>query len=156
MFYLIDTYDSCEPALLEYIKEYGECADKSEFQYLNHDALFWKIGSNKPFSFKDFYYVNYQVPIFSQPIWEEALSIIDTDGIFQIPLIIKYQGEQHQYTIAIPSRIRCLDQNGRILPNLVGRYDIFRFDNLEDHSIYVSERLKNKWSHFTSIKYKRS
>ncbi len=156
MYYLIDISGSSEAALSEFLTDIGESAAKGEFQYLEHNALLWIMRIDKPFSFKDFYYANHQVPIFSQPIWEDALSIIDTDGVFQIPLIIEYQGEQHRYTIAIPSRIRCLDQDGRILSNHVGRYDIFRSENLEDHSIYVSERLKNKWSHFTSIKYKRS
>lgn len=154
MFYLIDDYNSSEAALSEYIREFGRYADKGEFQYLSHDALFWEISSDKPFAFRDFYYINYQVPAFSQPVWEEALSIIDTDGVFQIPLIIEYQGEQHHYTIAIPSRLRCLDENGSILSNLAGRYDIFRSDVPEDHNIYVSERLKSKWSHFTIIKQK--
>jgi len=156
MYYLIEISGSSEAALSEFLTEIGEPAAKGEFQYLDHNDLLWRLRNDKPFSFKDFYYANNQVPIFSQPIWEDALSIIDTDGVFQIPLKIEYQGEQHRYTIAIPSRIRCLDQNGHILSNLVGRYDIFRSENLEDHSIYVSERLKNKWSHFTSIKYKRS
>ena len=114
MYYLIDISGSSEAALSEFLTDIGEPAAKGEFQYLEHNALLWIMRIDKPFSFKDFYYANHQVPIFSQPIWEDALSIIDTDGVFQIPLIIEYQGEQHRYTIAIPSRIRCLDQDDRI------------------------------------------
>ncbi len=150
-FYKLQNTDSCERVLRPFIKPIDRFSANGEFQYFSHDALIWKIEAESPFSFKDFYYINCHVPVFSRQIWDAALSIVDMDGLFQIPLTIEHCGERHDYWIVIPSRIHCLDCKGRIMSNNVGRYHLFRSERLDDNTLYVSEDLKMIWKTFSTL-----
>jgi len=99
-------------------------------------------------------FINQKVLIISRQIWNEALSIVDTDGVFQIPVVIKQCGEQHYYTIVVPTRINCFDYQGRIISKNIGRYHIFKSKFMEDSSVYFSERLMKKLKIFTEFYFR--
>lgn len=156
MFHEIYDPESYENALRCFTTAIDFFAANGECQYLRHDTLLWKIEKSNSFAFRDFYYVNRHVPVFSQLVWDTALSIVDSDGLFQIPLTIELFGERHHYTIVIPSRIRCLDCRGNIMPNHVGRYHLFRSDRPDDNKLYVSEELWKVWKDFPTLNFRRS
>ena len=123
--------------LLPFCEEILNACQKSEFQFLSGLPQKWVLPSNENFRFPECCCVQDAVPVYSQSLWDGLTSVLDTDGIFVIPLDIVYHGEQHSYVIAVPSRIRCLDEKGKILPEQTGRYQMFKSENLHDHTIYV-------------------
>ncbi|MDE5834576.1 MAG: hypothetical protein K2H26_03540, partial [Ruminococcus sp.] len=137
-----------------FIEKIKKPYSESEFQFLERKELYWEISDEEDFYFRDFYYVNQQVLIINRQIWDKALSIVDTDEIFDIPLVISKCGEQHYYTIVVPSRINCFDYKGKIIARNVGRYHIFKSTVSEDFSVYVSERLMRKFKEFTTLEFK--
>lgn len=143
--YSICEYDKVFKPFIENIKEY---CSKSEFQFLENKKLYWEIPNSEDFEFEKFYYIEEKVLVFNKQIWDNALSIIDLDEVFQIPVVIEYRGEKHYYTIVVPSRIDCLDQQGRILKHNVGRYHIFKTDSLDDNTIYISSELSKELETF--------
>ena len=89
-----------------------------------------------------------------RPIWTDAGSIVETEGIFQIPVVIEVCGEQQPYVIVVPSRIHCLDAKGKLSPKNVGRYHIFKSTVVDDYTIYVSEQLKMRLCTSAALKFK--
>ena len=153
MFYRLCYDGKYEKALRPFVREIENFCCESEFQFLSHNELYWKIPCEENFSFCEFYFVNKKVPVFNRQVWDRAMRISDTDGIFQIPVTISKCGEQHYYTIAVPSRIDCFDEKGRILSDSIGRYHIFKSSNRNDKSVYLSETLMNELKIFTGLKF---
>lgn len=153
MYYIIQNAFPEQKVLSRFIRNIESACANGEFQYLSHEAMLWEIENEEIFDHREFYYIEHHVPIFSRSLWESALSIIDTDGVFQIPLTIEYCGECRHFMIAIPARIRCFGRNRRISPLYAGRYDYFRSDDIDDDNLYVSERLKLLWTNCSSLKY---
>lgn len=154
MFYELYEEQEYDNILRPYVKEIEEACLKSEFQFLEKKELYWEIPSKENFVFKEFYYVNKRVPVFNFQAWEKATSILDTDGFFQIPIVINYHGERHYYNIVVPPRIRCLDSKGQLMAKNVGRYQIFKSQLLNDDTIYISQQLYEKLKIFPAIKIK--
>jgi hypothetical protein len=154
MYYKLCCSSEYDEAFLLLIRKISKPCSESEFQFLNKNKLNWIIAEDADFAFEDIFYVNQKVLIISKTIWDKALSVVDSDEIFQIPLIINQCGEQHYYTIVVPSRINCLDNKGRIIPKNVGRYHIFKSKDKNDSSIYISERLMIELKDYTTIKFK--
>lgn len=154
MYYELYDDNEYQNVLRSFVKWIKEFCCKSEFQFLEKSKLYWEIPNTENFEFRDFYLIDGKVPVFSYQVWEKAMSILDTDGIFQIPVVIKMCGEQHYYIIAVPSRIRCCDSNGRILPKNVGRYHYFKSASADDMSIYVTQKLMTELKAFPTIKFK--
>ncbi len=154
MFYELYDDSEEEKVLRPYVKKIKAFCLKSEFQFLESKALYWKIAPNNRFSFRAFYYIDQKVPIFHRQVWEDALSIMETDGIFQIPVVIDMCGEQQHYRIVVPSRIRCFDSKGKLSPKNVGRYHIFKSTAVNDSAIYVSEQLQQRFRVFSTFQFK--
>ena len=155
MFYKLYSDTEHEKILRPFVKNIENFCSGYELQFLNKEVLCWNIPCESDFAFNEFYYVNNKVPVFNCQVWEQAANILDEDEIFRIPVIIKYCGEQHYYTVALPSRINCLDSKGRILPGNVGRYHIFKSNLKEDNAIYVSEQMMKKLNIFPNLKLER-
>lgn len=153
MFYRLYSDTEYERTLRAFVKDIETICMNSEFQFLSREILRWEIPCELDFSFIEYYYVNSKVPVFNCQVWEQASNILDEDEIYRIPVIIKYCGEQHYYTIALPSRINCVDLRGNILPGNVGRYHIFKSNVNNDSSIYVSELMMRKLNVFPNIKF---
>lgn len=161
MFFKLQTEHIYDELLYDYVRSFSEYCRKSEFQYLTHSEQQWKIPAESEFEFRDFYYINNEVPLLSRWAWDGITSCGNTDGIFVIPVRIYYQGEERQYYITVPSRIYCLDERktvirryGRVYqaenitfsPKETGRYDIFKIAGIDDNNIYLSQKLKYKLS----------
>ncbi|MDE6835264.1 MAG: hypothetical protein K2J39_13615, partial [Ruminococcus sp.] len=143
-----------ESAFRPFIKKIKNSCSESEFNFLEKKPLNWKISGEEDFCFKDLYYVNNQVLIINKQIWYKALSIVETDEIFQIPLEITKNGEKHYYNIIFLARIDCIDYRGKIISGNTGRYNIFKSKISEDYSVYVSEKLMTELKEFTTLKFK--
>lgn len=154
MFYKLYDNSGAEKVLRPYVKGIKEFCAKSEFQFLESKELHWKLTSSKGFTFSAFYYIDQKVLVFHRQIWEDAGSIMETDGIFQIPVVIEVCGEQQHYVIVVPSRIHCLDAKGKLSPKNVGRYHIFKSTIVDDYNIYVSEQLKMRLCISAALKFK--
>ncbi len=151
MYYKLQTGHAYDKMLLPFIREIEMPCHRSEFQYLEKQPLLWCIPNEEKFRFQELYYVIDRVPVFARQVWESAESLSDTDGMFLIPLVIRHCGEQHDYTIAVPPRLHCLDQQGRFLPRNVGRYHIFKPYSPEDTTIYITERMMAELSVFSTL-----
>lgn len=154
MYYKLYCASKYEEAFDVHIKKIRGPCSKSEFQFLKKSPLNWIIQEECEFVFEDLFYVHQNVLIVSKIIWDKALSIVCTDGIFQIPLVINQCGEQHNYVIVVPSRINCLDKKGRIISKNVGRYEIFKSKVADDNFIYISERLMIELKDFSTLIFK--
>lgn len=154
MYYKLCCDSKYEEAFDVFIRKIREPCSKSEFQFLKKSPLNWIIQEECEFAFEDLFYVHQKVLIVSKIIWDKALGIVDTDGIFQIPLVINQCGEQHNYVIVVPSRINCLDNKGRIISKNVGRYHIFKSKVEDDDSVYISERLMVELKDYTTLNFK--
>ena len=128
---------NADAILLSFCENMLYACQKSEFQFLSHDPQKWQIPSDVMFHFPECCYIQNSVPIYSQSLWDGLMKFLAADGLFTIPLVIAYHGEQHYYVIAIPSRIHCLDENGKILPEQTGRYQMFKSENMQDNTIYL-------------------
>ena len=64
MFYELYDDSEEEKVLRPYVKKIKAFCLKSEFQFLESKALYWKIAPNNRFSFRAFYYIDQKVPIF--------------------------------------------------------------------------------------------
>ena len=153
MFYRLCCDGKYEKNLRPFVRNIENFCCESEFQFLSHHELYWKIPCEEKFSFGEFYFIDEKVLVFNLQVWDRAMRILDMDGIFQIPVTIKKCGEQHYYIIVVPSRINCFDEKGRILVNHVGRYHIFKSSNRNDKSVYLSETLMNELKIFTELKF---
>lgn len=142
--------------LFPFFKDIENICVLSEFQYLTKGTLFIEIPNENKFDFQDCYFINNKVLIFENSIWQQALSLFDTDGIFTIPIVIKHCGEKHNYYIVVPPRIKCLDLQGKIMIKNVGRYHIFKSEDKNDLSIYFSENMMKILSIFPALIFKRS
>ena len=105
MYYKLCCASKYDEAFSVLIKKIKEPCSKSEFQFLEKKKLNWIIQEDCEFAFEDLFYIQQKVLVVSKNIWDKALSIVDTDEIFQISLVINQCGEQHNYVIVVPSRI---------------------------------------------------
>lgn len=153
MYYKLKCDSEYDPFFLSYVRNIKEHCDRSEFQYLDNKLLCWDIGNKKKFIFPDICFIDHKVPVISKIIWDKAMSVIDSDEIFQIPLVIKNCGEQHYYFIIVPSRIDCLDDEGKIVVKNVGRFHLFKTCCADDSTIYVSARLADMLKEFTALNF---
>lgn len=161
MFYRLQTEHIYDEVLYEYVRSFSEYCRKSEFQHLTHSERYWEIPSESNFEFTDFFYINNEVPLFSSWAWDRITACGNTDGIFVIPVRIFYRGEEHQYYIAVPPRIYCLDERKTVLkkygevyhaentvisPEETGRYNVFRVAETDDDNIYIKHIIADKLS----------
>ena len=154
MFYKLYGDDGYEKNLRPFVKNIENFCCESEFQFLSHEKLHWIIPCEEKFSFREFYFIDKKVLVFNRQLWDKVMRIVDADEIFQIPVVIEKCGEQHYYTIVIPSRISCFDEKGRISEHDVGRYHIFKSSDKNDNAIYLSETLMNELKIFRELKFK--
>ena len=147
-------YYEFDELLKPFVRDIEEPCFNSEFQFLTRGTLYWDIPGSENFRFQEAYFIKGKVPLFEHRIWEKASGLSGTDGVFAIPVVIKYRGEQHHYYIAVPSRLRCLDSHGRIVKRDVGRYLIFKSDRADDPSLYVTERLMSELKDSAILKFK--
>lgn len=154
MFYELQCSHESDQILRQFVKHIEKYCFRSEFQFLNKETLFWSISNKEVFRFQKFYYINNSVPVFERQLWEKISGLLDTDGVFMIPLVINYCGEQHYFNIAVPPRIRCLDSEGRISVRNAGRYQIFRSQKPDDSAIFITERLYEYLKDYPKLKIK--
>ncbi len=154
MFYELQCSHDFDPILSKFVKQIEKHCFCSEFQFLNKETLFWNIPNKEFFRFQEFYYINNSVPVFERQLWEKISGLLDTDGVFVIPAVIIYCGEQHYFNIAVPPRIRCLDFQGRISVRNVGRYQIFKSQKPDDATIFIAERLYQYLKDYPKLKIK--
>lgn len=133
-------------------KDIIEFCRKSEFQFLDKKEMFVDIPETEYFEFKDFYYINKAVPLFSEYVFNKINELNLSESVFRKIVNINYQGVSEKYFILLPRRIRCVNydniESSRtnnstiIIPELIGRFDIFKIADLSDDNIYITERLK--------------
>lgn len=123
---------------------------KSEFWFLPEKSLEWHVPADADFSFLHCYHIKEAVPVYSETLWNDIAGIIETDGIFTIPVTIRYRGEQHLYHIAVPSKIRCCDAHGHLTPRLTGRYAMFR--PVSGSTVYITEALAGLFRKVSGLK----
>lgn len=129
----------------------------SEFQYLTKDSreiiLKEKTGTIWP----DFIYEN-GIPLVSKRM-KDFLVYNGIDYLFYKKIILKkdYSSEEHEYWLALPAKINCLNLENSIIDDLlgtvehfvidnkrVGRYEIFKLAGVTNLEIIITESLADK------------
>ena len=141
--------------------------DYSEFQYLNHEPMECSVDENSGMKYPDFLQHG-SIPLISSK-FREILDSLHIDNLFYKPIIVNDEllGQRHQYYLALPPCIDCLDKNlsqfeviagnkYTTLPDLsivkvikpviinesIGRYKIFKISGVTSSDIYVTEDVK--------------
>ena len=163
--YIMKTLSGAE----EYIKLEGNLAQlkeaciKSEIQYLSHEKVTFQVSEQGGLEIPDVICQEGIVFISSQI--KEMLDLEGIDYVFykQADIISDKYGIHENFWIMVPPRIDCIDldksdfvaewdfEEGlvpvlnvneiRIMPKLLGRFEIFKIFGIADNNIYVRERI---------------
>lgn len=149
----------------ELLEELGEVCSTSEFQFVDRTPLTCSISDEGGIEFPDFLLYD-DIPLISAR-FRNILNEMGVDNLFYKPITLSDEllGKSELYYLALPPRIRCLDEAKSriitennpyiveyeamreadkivILPSRTGNYKIFKLSDVTNQDIIVTKEVK--------------
>jgi hypothetical protein len=142
----------------QFPKSFVDACNTSEFQHLDKTAISINILENGGIFPNYMYLENNSIPLISMQL-KKLLTKLGVDNLFykQVNLVEENLGINETYYLALPPRIRCLDDscpvefdgcidsdNIYIDSSRVGNYKIFKLADVLNNDIIVTSTLKDE------------